>query len=315
MNAELAGLRTRASVESCPFDELPAISPPLPLSLSPTLPLAIIEYTTPDRLAMFHAKRFPHQSSEHPRRGEWGPEWLIAENGIAVGERVLFNADCALQRDETGKEWRQFVDLDRGEFCDWSGDWRPLKITTEARRHGEPHEEASPQEGATAQALGDHPQLSRPSHAHGPEDAPAGDPEVAVLAAPSEGDRLLPAAPRLTPDRSTPLGQAVSPPARTVAAVRVRQASLFDSGGAGSVEPAAPPVIPNLRPALAYRVCEPDEFPEPGEWMSADERLGWRHVRTGRDVACRFGVDKAEDLPRWRAWLLTLKQFREGGPS
>lgn len=74
-------------------------------------------------------------SSEHPRRGEWGPDWQIAEYGFQAGGRVIFSADCQSRSDESGKRWRQFVDLDRGEFRDWKGEWLPVDVTTTTERH------------------------------------------------------------------------------------------------------------------------------------------------------------------------------------
>lgn len=59
-------------------------------------------------------------SAEHPRRGDWGPEWSIALYGIPSGGRTIF---CARLNDN---EWRQFVDLDRGEWRNWNGPWTPL---------------------------------------------------------------------------------------------------------------------------------------------------------------------------------------------
>lgn len=134
-------------MESCPFDELPA--PPLPLRDSVTSrdapqPTEAIEYTTPDRLAWANAKRFPCRASEHPRRGDWGPEWTIAEYGIPCGGQVIYSADCSdpLHRDESGQDWRHFVDLDRARWKGWSTAWRPLEFTTEILipiRNGDGH--------------------------------------------------------------------------------------------------------------------------------------------------------------------------------
>ena len=61
-------------------------------------------------------------SSEHPRRAEWGPEWSINLYGIPSGDRVIFSASI----NPGPPEWKQFVDLDRGEWCHWGGPWTPL---------------------------------------------------------------------------------------------------------------------------------------------------------------------------------------------
>ena len=135
VNAELAGLRDRTPADAFPFDLLPA-APPGPPREAP-LPLPVTEYARPERMEFHNAKRFPHQAGEHARRGDWGPEWQIAEVGVESGGRVIFNADNSTRRDDSGKQWRQFVDLDCGEFCDWSGPWQAMENTTETRRHGD----------------------------------------------------------------------------------------------------------------------------------------------------------------------------------
>lgn len=59
------------------------------------------------------------------------------------------------------------------------------------------------------------------------------------------------------------------------------------------------------------------QYPEPGDWMSADERRGWRRVVSDSRTVWKFGPDVSDfspaaiaaELDRWNAWLARVRAF------
>lgn len=75
------------------------------------------------------------------------------------------------------------------------------------------------------------------------------------------------------------------------------------------------PMVPRIHSTQSQTA--PGQYPEPGDWMSADERRGWRRVVTDGRTVWKFGPDVSDfspaaiaaELDRWNAWLARVRAF------
>jgi len=303
-NAELQTIpQSQAVVEACPFDATYSHNPTLPPP-EPPAPLPVRSYIRPERLEAHNNSRGP-RAEDHHRRHEWSPEWRISPAGFSAGlhsdgtARTLYVAyhddrsgppEGITEAKFTGPEWRFFIDLDRGVYRDWTGqgEWRPVAdglwpIASAATELELKHEDnhIRPRETDTEPAA----RVVRDGAA-----------DVASLHSPTDVE--------LSIQRRTPgLGADDGPD---------YQASQTD-------RLPGPPWTPDVDPAChrpsTIRLCQPGQYPEPGDWMSPDERQGWRRLWAEGRVIYRQGPDCEAEALLYATWRNSLNCYFSGSEA